>query len=122
MEQVSWDDVQVFLKKLNAKENSTRYRLPSEAEWEYACRAGGREPDVAPNLDEVAWRAGNSSGTTHPVGQKKPNAWGLYDMSGNVWEWVQDWIGPYSPASQTDPQGAGACVIDSNGRDFLTTP
>lgn len=107
VEQVSWDDVQVFLKKLNAKESSTRYRLPTEAEWEYACRTGGREPDVAPNLDEVAWRAGNSSGTTHPVGQKKPNAWGLYDMRGNVWEWVQDWIGPYSPASQTDPQGAG---------------
>lgn len=110
VEQVSWTEVQVFLKKLNAKENSTRYRLPTEAEWEYACRAGGREPDVAPNLDAVAWRAGNSSGTTHPVGLKKPNAWGLYDMRGNVWEWVQDWIGTYPAAAQVDPQGAGSAT------------
>ncbi len=105
VEQVSWNDVQAFLAKLNAKENTTRYRLPTEAEWEYACRAGGLEPDAAPDLDAVAWREANSSKRTQPVGRKKPNPWGLYDMRGNVWEWVQDWIGPYAPGAQTDPQG-----------------
>ena len=105
VENVSWDDVQEFLGKLNAREKDTRYRLPTEAEWEYACRAGGREPDVAPNLGEVAWTDANSEGGTHPVGQKKPNAWGLYDMRGNVWEYVQDWYGEYSAERSVDPQG-----------------
>jgi formylglycine-generating enzyme required for sulfatase activity len=104
VERVSWDDVQEFVRKLNAKEKDTRYRLPTEAEWEYACRAGGKEPDVAPNLDEVAWRWRKSGDETHPVGQKKPNALGLHDMRGNVWEWVQDWYGPYSTEPQVDPQ------------------
>src|ERR1035437_2289810 len=80
VESVSWDDAQEFLKKLNAKEKDTGYRLPSEAGWEYACRAGGQEPDIAPNLGEVAWWGENSGSETHPAGQKKPNAWGLYDM------------------------------------------
>lgn len=106
VEQVSWNDVQAFLAKLNAKENTNRYRLPTEAEWEYACRAGGLEPDAAPDLNAVAWSAANSANATQPVGRKKPNAWGLYDMRGNVWEWVQDWIGPYAPGAETDPQGA----------------
>jgi formylglycine-generating enzyme required for sulfatase activity len=105
VEVVSWEDAQEFLKKLNAKEKDTGYRLPSEAEWEYACRAGEQEPDIAPNLGEVAWWAANSGGETHPAGQKKPNAWGLYDMRGNVMEWVQDWDGPYSVERQVDPQG-----------------
>ncbi|MGC9971236.1 MAG: formylglycine-generating enzyme family protein [Bryobacteraceae bacterium] len=105
VEQVSWDDIQEFLGKLNAREKDTRYRLPTEAEWEYGCRAGGREPDKPPNLDDVAWWLGSSEGETHPVGRKKPNAWGLYDMWGNVWEWVRDWHGQYPAERQVDPQG-----------------
>jgi formylglycine-generating enzyme required for sulfatase activity len=107
VDSASWDDAQEFLGKLNAMEKDTRYRLPTEAEWEYACRASGQEPDEAPNLDEVAWWEKNSGSETHPVAQKKPNAWGLYDMRGNVWEWVQDWYDEYGypPKRQADPQG-----------------
>ncbi|MGO9095254.1 MAG: formylglycine-generating enzyme family protein [Bryobacteraceae bacterium] len=105
VENVSWDDTQEFLRRLNAKEKDTRYRLPTEAEWECGCRAGSQEPDEAPNLDEVAWSAANSGGETHPAGQKKPNAWGLYDMRGNVGELVQDWYGQYPAGRQVDPQG-----------------
>ena len=106
VEQVSWSDVQEFLRRLNAREKDTRYRLPTEAEMEYACRAGGQDPDVAPNLDDVAWWGPNSGSATHPVGLKKPSPWGLYDMRGNVWECVQDWYArPYSVEPQVDPQG-----------------
>jgi formylglycine-generating enzyme required for sulfatase activity len=107
---VSWEDAKEFLKKLNAKEKDSRYRLPSEAEWEYACRAGGQEPDEAANLDEVAWWGKNSSDATHAVGQKKPNAWGLFDMRGNVCEWVEDWhdSGAYAKSRRLDPTGPGS--------------
>ncbi len=105
VEQVSWNDVQEFLRRLNEKEKDSRYRLPTEAEWECACRAGGQEPDVAVNLDEVAWWWMTSNNETHAVGQKKPNAWGLFDMRGNVWEWVQDWYGAYAEGRQIDPRG-----------------
>lgn len=92
VESVSWGDVQTFIKKLNQLTDK-KYRLPTEAEWEYACRTGtgwqykycGGE-----NFEQVAWFPQNSNNTTHPVGQKAPNAWGLYDMSGNVFEMVQD--------------------------------
>ncbi len=103
VENVSWDDAQEFLARLNTQEKDARYRLPTEAEWEYACRAGGLEPNTAPNLGDLAWWMENSGGQTHPVGQKKANAWGLYDMRGNISEWCQDWLGNYSPKDQIDP-------------------
>lgn len=93
VEQVSWNDAQEFIKKLNAK-TGKQYRLPSEAEWEYAARAGSQSVysfgDDKGQLGGYAWFNGNSGDETHPVGQLKPNRFGLYDMHGNVWEWVQD--------------------------------
>jgi formylglycine-generating enzyme required for sulfatase activity len=110
VEQVSWEDAQEFIKRLNAKEGHNRYRLPTEAEWEYAARAGSTSTysfgDDAGQLGRYAWYGENyQSGSTHPVGQKEPNAWGLYDMHGNVWEWVQDWYGEYPRNDVTDYRG-----------------
>jgi formylglycine-generating enzyme required for sulfatase activity len=94
VEMVSWNEVQKFVKKLNEKELTDKYRLPSEAEWEYACRAGTQTKYYFGNeelkLNEYAWYAENSGSQTHPVARKKHNPWGLYDMHGNIWEWVQD--------------------------------
>ena len=90
VEQVSWNDAHAFIEKLNAK-TGKQYRLPSEAEWEYACHAGGRQAYCgSDNLDSVAWHDSNSGNSTHPVAEKQSNAFGLHDMSGNVWEWVED--------------------------------
>jgi len=117
VENISWDDCQAFILKLNERENTYKYRLPTEAEWEYACRAGrasafanggitesgcGRDP----NLDQMGWYCANSWRRTHPVAQKKINSWGLYDMHGNVWEWCQDWYGKYPSSAVVDPEGA----------------
>lgn len=107
VENVSWEDVQQFLQTLNALDSQHQYRLPTEAEWEYACRAGSAG-DQTGSLDALAWYKANSAAQTRPVGQKQPNAWGLYDMQGNVWEWVQDWYAPdyYKRSPATDPPGA----------------
>jgi len=110
VENVSWDDTVEFCRKLSQKEGKT-YRLPTEAEWEYACRAGTTTRfsfgDSDSGLDGYAWYSNNSGSKTHPVGQKNPNAFGLYDMHGNVWEWCQDWYGRsyYSNSPAVDPQG-----------------
>ena len=108
VERVSWeDDVQEFIGKLNAAAGGNRYRLPTEAEWEYVARAGTMG-DRYENLDAIAWYTDNSGSRPHPVGQKEPNAWGLHDMLGNVWEWVGDWYGDYPGGAVTDPRGPGS--------------
>ena len=106
VEYVSWEDTQEFIKKLNARGEGI-YRLPTEAEWEYAARAG-TTGDYSGNLDSMAWYQANSGDKTHPVGTKQPNAWGLYDMHGNVQEWCQDWYGDYPSGSVSDPTGASS--------------
>lgn len=108
VEQVSWDDCQEFIRRINAAGKGI-FRLPTEAEWEYACRAGSSGMfcfgDNESQMGDYAWYSANSESQTHPVGTKKPNSWGLYDIHGNVWEWCQDWYDDYSPESVTDPQG-----------------
>ena len=108
VEQVSWNDCQEFVRKLN-RLTGKNFRLPTEAEWEYAARGGnkscGYKYSGGNNLGEVAWYYDNSGSTTHPVATKSPNELGLYDMSGNVWEWCQDWYGDYSSSTQTNPTG-----------------
>ena len=108
VESVSWKDCQKFISKLN-KKTGRKFRLPTEAEWEYAARGGkksrGYQYSGSSNISDVAWYAGNSSNKTHPVGTKQANELGLYDLSGNVWEWCQDCHGSYVSSSQTNPIG-----------------
>ena len=121
VENVSWNDCQKFIAKLNELEGTDTYRLPTEAEWEYACRAGSKSAfsngditdvvdclcDLDKNLDKMGWYYRNSDNKTHEVGQKEPNGWGLYDMHGNVWEWCEDWYdsGYYKDSPIDDPKG-----------------
>lgn len=106
VEGVSWEDARKFCGSLNLKKDGHHYRLPTEAEWEYAARGGDSSPRYGP-LDEIAWFRDNSGGATHPVGGKRPNGFGLYDTLGNVWEWVYDWYGLdyYSHSPESDPKG-----------------
>jgi len=103
VESVSWEDAHKFISKLNQKEGTDKYRLPTEAEWEYACRSGTTTlfsfGDDADKLDDYGWYSRNSNERTHPTATLKSNSWGLYDMLGNVWEWVEDdWHDPYEGA------------------------
>jgi len=120
VEKVSWHECQVFIQKLNHLGEGV-YRLPTEAEWEYACRAGGAAAlgdqeltalicEYDPVVDEMAWYCGNSDRHSHPVALKNPNAWGLYDMHGNVMEWCQDWYGDYPARAAIDPAGPPAGI------------
>jgi len=105
VDQVSWSDAREFVQRLNRLTNRN-YRLPTEAEWEYACLGGSRTGKYCGGeVDAVAWHRGNSGNMVHPVGKKMPNGFGVFDMSGNVWEWVQDWSGPYPAQKRQDPQG-----------------
>ena len=108
VERVSWNDCQTFITELNQLTGKT-FRLPTEAEWEYAARGGnksrGYKYSGSNTIDDVAWYDENSGYETYPVGTKAPNELGLYDMSGNVWEWCQDWYGSYSSNAQTNPTG-----------------
>ena len=112
VEQVSWEDAMSFCRKLTERERAAgrltagdAYTLPSEAQWEYACRAGTTGA-YAGDLESMAWYDPNSGGKTHAVGTKRANAWGLYDMHGNVYEWCSDWYEAYPSGSVADPTGA----------------
>jgi formylglycine-generating enzyme required for sulfatase activity len=113
VEMVTWDEAVEFCARLSdlpaEKRTGRVYRLPTEAEWEYACRAGTTTAYSFGNdkgqLSNYGWWKVNSGGASHPVGLKKPNPWGLYDMHGNVHEWVHDWLGGYSGGELTDPKG-----------------
>jgi formylglycine-generating enzyme required for sulfatase activity len=129
VETVSWDDANEFCRRLSAlpeeKLAGRGYRLPTEAEWEYACRAGTTTRwsfgDDESRLGDHAWFDGNSGNRTHPVGKKKPSAWGLFDMHGNVWEWCSDWYGDYAKGVVTDPQGpsgGSSRVLRGGGGDW----
>ena len=109
VETVNWNDCQEFISKLNSL-TGRKFRLPTEAEWEYAARGGkksrGYQYSGSRKISDVAWYEGNSRSKTHPVGRKQANELGIYDMSGNVWEWCSDWYGSYSSSSQTNPMGS----------------
>jgi len=116
VEKLTWFEALAYCQELTRREQQAghlppgyQYRLPSEAEWEFACQAGTTNlfsfGDTATEAGQYAWTMENSEGATHPVGQKRPNPWGLYDMHGNVWEWCSDWFAPYPATHLTNPLG-----------------
>lgn len=109
VDSVSWSDAREFINKLNSI-TGRNFRLPTEAEWEFACRERGKNVSFCGNNDvePIAWQRNNSGTKPHPVGQKLPNSLGIFDMSGNVWEWVLDWSGAYPSARQNDPKGSAS--------------
>ena len=130
VEMVSWEDAVEFCKKLSdlpeEKKAGRVYRLPTEAEWEYVCRAGGKSAysfgESSKSLGDYAWFNENSNRQTHPVGEKKANARGLYDMQGNVWEWCSDWYDEYPKGTVSDPTGpkGGSLRVGRGGSwDFV---
>ena len=122
VERVSWFDVTAFIQRLNSIEGDANYRLPTEAEWEYAALGNTNEARYG-NLNEIGWYLDNSDGRTHVVGGRVPNRYGLYDLLGNVWEWVQDWYGPYQTAPQIDPVGPSQGLKRvTRGCSWVTSP
>ena len=127
VDRVSWEACQSFIKKLNEKSAGAgiTFSLPSEAQWEYACRTGSSTEFGFGNgeskLNEYGWFADNADDTTHPVGQKKPNAWGLYDMHGNVWEWTADWYDEdyYRKSPTIDPSGPSGRLVAGASRRLV---
>jgi len=111
VERVSWNDAQEFISRLNAL-TGKQYRLPTEAEWEFAARGGisskGYKYSGSNNVSDIAWIESNSAKTTHAVGTKMPNELGIFDMSGNVMEWCNDWLGQYTEIGKVNPKGAGS--------------
>lgn len=120
VERVSWNDCQTFINRLNSY-TGRNFRLPTEAEWEFAARGGNYSRHYKYSgsnyIGDVAWYGDNSDSRTHPVGTKQPNELGLYDMSGNVYEWCSDWYGSYSSYSQSNPTGpnGGSCRVERGG-------
>jgi formylglycine-generating enzyme required for sulfatase activity len=112
VENVSWIDVQAFLRKLNEREGGGDYCLPTEAQWEYACRAGTVTSRYHPDVNVIAWSERYSNHHPQPVGQKSKNAWGLYDMLGNVWEWCLDGQREYTTDAAIDPMGPTGASAD----------
>lgn len=106
---ITWNDIQEFIRRLNKENNGSKYRLPTEAEWEYAARSGGKNERYSGgnDLDSVSWHNANSGEKTHPVGTKAPNGLGIYDMSGNVWESTSDWFASdyYKYSPRNNPKG-----------------
>lgn len=124
VEQVRWDALQGFMQKLSEQESGRDYRLPTEAQWEYACRAGTETPRYHEDVEAIAWYNKNSNRQTHPVGQKLPNVWGLYDMLGNVYEWCHDESRDYTDEAAIDPMGptdAGAVRVIRGGSWVIST-
>jgi formylglycine-generating enzyme len=118
VDNVTWADAQAFVARLNAIDTGGRYRLPTEFEWEYAARAGATAEPSWGEIRESAWEQDVDLGTTHPVGGKKPNAWGLYDTLGNVWEWVSDFYNEKLFASPVPPSAGTTHVL--KGGSFLS--
>lgn len=124
VENVSWEDAQEFIRKINGcgvVPDGWKMALPTEAQWEYACRAGETGPFSGGDIDRVAWHAGNSDDRTHEVGTKSPNAWGLHDMQGNLWEWCADWSGDILPGGKDPRGGASRFYRVNRGGSWLSS-